>query len=62
MRLGLVCDVIDGLHHAPTWHQPVFLIGSQPSVKCGLTMVELKLKCCYFRTWLVAAAPALAKK
>jgi hypothetical protein len=19
-RLGLVCDVIDGLHHAPTWH------------------------------------------
>jgi hypothetical protein len=55
-----VCDVIDGLHHAPT--SPWFLIGSQPSVKCGLTVVELKLKCCYFRTWLVAAAPALAKK
>jgi hypothetical protein len=42
----LLCDVIGGLHHAPTslW----FLIGSHPSVKGGLTVVELKLKCCYF--------------
>jgi hypothetical protein len=33
-RLGLVCDVINGLHHAPTWHQPV--VSHRQPAECEL--------------------------
>jgi hypothetical protein len=69
----VVCDVIGGLHLAPAslW----FLIGSHPSVKCGLPVVQLELELeleLEFEVllfskmardgggWLMAAAPALA--